>query len=302
MAKKSAIKIKQALQPPESESASAEMTATPASQSTSPNPSSAREPVLRVNTANLTELKNAVDDHLKLVLSAPEHAFKRSYTHDDVRLAIGWTAVGVAAATGYYSYVIDDFHRTKSWVAVGVVVYLVLNTVLALYVALVEKSTIYEGKRRTIASRISTERISLSSIAYSSPTHHTTSSWVPFPLSLLLPPATSEIKSAAAPTTGANTLSSTPSVRDDPAKYPLYRLTLAYSHSSNANKSLLASDTLVLEKPFGEMFDADGRLAVRVVEDWVLGISGLGGIVRDRKTSSAGLTSGTTSGDEGRQE
>lgn len=33
--------------------------------------------------------------------------------------------------------------------------YLVLNTVLALYVALVEKSTIYEGKRRTIAARVS---------------------------------------------------------------------------------------------------------------------------------------------------
>ena len=82
----------------------------------------AREPVIRVNTANLTELKNAVDDHLKLVLSSPEQAFKRSYVHDDVHLAIGWTAVGVAVATGYYSYVVDDFHRTKHWVAVGVVV------------------------------------------------------------------------------------------------------------------------------------------------------------------------------------
>jgi hypothetical protein len=82
----------------------------------------AREPVIRVNTANLTELKNAVDDHLKLVLSSPEQAFKRSYVHDDVRLAVGWTAVGVAVATGYYSYVVDDFHRTKHWVAVGVVV------------------------------------------------------------------------------------------------------------------------------------------------------------------------------------
>lgn len=80
----------------------------------------AREPVVRVNTANLSELKNAVDDHLKLALSSPEHGFARSYVHDDVRLAIGWTAVGVAAATGYYSYVVDDFHRTKQWVAVGV--------------------------------------------------------------------------------------------------------------------------------------------------------------------------------------
>lgn len=38
--------------------------------------------------------------------------------------------------------------------------YLALNTILALYVALVEKSTIYEGKRRTIASRVSRRDLS----------------------------------------------------------------------------------------------------------------------------------------------
>lgn len=150
-----------------------------------------------------------------------------------------------------------------------------------------------------VTLQISTERISLSSVAYSSPTHYTTSSWVPFPLSLLLPSPTSAPKpSSASPTSGS---ASSPSHRgdDDPARYPLYRLTLAYSHSSNANKSLLASDTLVLEKPFGEMFDEEGRLAVRVVEDWVLGTEGLGKVVREKKPSS-GLLSGTTSGDEGR--
>lgn len=138
MAKKSASKAKQAEQSPVSDTAPGALplfsgfsrvmstdvssagaaTALAASATASP----AREPVIRVNTANLTELKNAVDDHLKLVLSSPEQAFKRSYVHDDVRLAIGWTAVGVAVATGYYSYVVDDFHRTKHWVAVGVVV------------------------------------------------------------------------------------------------------------------------------------------------------------------------------------
>lgn len=95
---------------------------TDAPQSDNAIPKLPREPVLRVNPANLTELKNAVDDHLKVVLSSPQHAFVRSYVHDDVRLALGWTAVGVAAVTGYYSYVVDDFHRTKGWVAVGVAV------------------------------------------------------------------------------------------------------------------------------------------------------------------------------------
>lgn len=153
-----------------------------------------------------------------------------------------------------------------------------------------------------ITLQISTERISLSSVAYSSPTHYTISSWVPFPLSLLLPSPTSAPTSAPKPSSASPTSDSSSSLSqrdDDPARYPLYRLTLAYSHSSNANKSLLASDTLVLEKPFGEMFDEEGRLAVRIVEDWVLGTEGLGKVVREKKPNS-GLLSGTTSGDEGR--
>lgn len=137
---------------------------------------------------------------------------------------------------------------------------------------------------RTLATpQITTERVSLSSVAYSSPTHHTTSSWVPFPLSLLLraPPPP--------PTTGSASTTSSPAapLNTDPSHYPLYRLTLSYSHSANANKSLLASSTVVLEKPLGEMFDENGTIAVQVVEDWVMGSQGLGKVVKGGQGAGA---------------
>ncbi|PRQ70390.1 Microsomal signal peptidase 25 kDa subunit (SPC25)-domain containing protein [Rhodotorula toruloides] len=191
----------------------------------------AREPAAKVNNASLTELKNALDDVVKEYFCLSTHRFTRSHAHEDVRLALGWTSVAVAAATGYYGYV-TEFHESKYWVSVGVVLYVVLNTVLALYVAYVEKNIIFVGKRRTIASRISTERLTISSLAFSSPTSHTTS----------------------------------PS---QAATYPLYSLTLEYTHSSNANKSLLASSSSTLARYFGEMVDSEGRVARGEVERWL---------------------------------
>ncbi|TNY20107.1 microsomal signal peptidase 25 kDa subunit-domain-containing protein [Rhodotorula diobovata] len=120
-----------------------------------------RTPTPKINNAAISDLKHTLDDHVRLVLTLPNQAFTRSYRHDDVRLALGWSSVAVAAATGYYGYVIP-FHHSTFWVSVGVVLYVVLNTVLALYVAFVENNTIFEGKRRTLASRISTERLTIS--------------------------------------------------------------------------------------------------------------------------------------------
>jgi len=89
-----------------------------------------RTPAPKVNSANITELKNALDDHVKDLLSRPADTttstspasrapFTRSYRHDDVRLALGWSSVAVAAATGYYGYR-TPFHDSTFWVSVGV--------------------------------------------------------------------------------------------------------------------------------------------------------------------------------------
>lgn len=79
-----------------------------------------RTPTPKINNAAISDLKHTLDDHVRLVLTLPNQAFTRSYRHDDVRLALGWSSVAVAAATGYYGYVIP-FHHSTFWVSVGVV-------------------------------------------------------------------------------------------------------------------------------------------------------------------------------------
>lgn len=161
----------------------------------------------------------------------------------------------------------------------SIVSYVVLNTILALYVTYFEKNIIWKGKRRTIASRVSlpvldpcrtqistryidrsvlqitTELLEISSVASSSPTNSTQSSWIPFPLSLLA--------SSPPPAPAAGKGDSTQQ------QYPLYTLTLGYTHSANANKSLLHQNDLVLHKHVGEVFDAQGRISRDGVEAWL---------------------------------
>ncbi|BGP43863.1 hypothetical protein JCM10449v2_007920 [Rhodotorula kratochvilovae] len=247
MAKKSAAKGKQPELPPAT--TPAQPPAAVLEQTVVLEP---RTPAPKVNNASITELKHALDDQVKEFFAEPAHRFTRSFQHDDVRLALGWTSVAVAAATGYYGYR-TEFNESKFWVSVGVLLYLALNTVLALYVAFVEKNIIFVGKRRTFASRISTERLTISSLAASSPRTYTASTWVPFPLSLLAPsPAVPSPSPSSSPTSA----------------YPLYALTLSYSHSSNAGKALLHQAERQLVRPCAELFDIEGRLARGEVERW----------------------------------
>ncbi|KAF5329953.1 hypothetical protein D9611_010487 [Ephemerocybe angulata] len=117
--------------------------------------------VVKVNNANLTELKNACDDAVKRFLSRPE-LFKQIYTHTDVRLGLGWLSVFVAAGTAFYGYKID-FEQSKPVVTVGLILYIILTVLSTLYAYFVEGDTIFVGKRKTFSKRIITERITLSS-------------------------------------------------------------------------------------------------------------------------------------------
>ena len=113
---------------------------------------------VKVNNANLSELKNACDDALKRVrplcfhflslshttlrvacrgmrclscrvcvcacrreqfLSRPD-LFKQIHLHTDVRLALGWAGVFVAAGTAFYGWKVD-FEQSKPVMWVGLV-------------------------------------------------------------------------------------------------------------------------------------------------------------------------------------
>lgn len=116
---------------------------------------------VKVNNANLTELKNACDDAVKRYLSRPE-LFKQIYLHTDVRLGLGWASVFVAAGTALYGYKVD-FEQSKPVVWVGLLLYMLLTTIQTLYAYFVEGDTVYSGKRKTFSRRIVSERITLSS-------------------------------------------------------------------------------------------------------------------------------------------
>ena len=53
-------------------------------------------------------------------LSRPE-LFKQIHLHTDVRLALGWLSVFVAAGTAFYGYKVE-FEKSKPVVSIGLVV------------------------------------------------------------------------------------------------------------------------------------------------------------------------------------
>jgi len=117
--------------------------------------------VIKVNNANISELKNACDDALKRFLSRPD-LFKQQYLHTDVRLGLGWAGVGVALFTGLYGWKVE-FEKSKPVVWAGLIVYFLLTALQTLYAYFVEGDTVFVGKRKTFSKRIITERLTLSS-------------------------------------------------------------------------------------------------------------------------------------------
>jgi len=105
--------------------------------------------------------KHACDDALKRYLARPD-LFKQIHVHTDVRLALGWLSVFVAAGTAFYGYKIE-FEKSKPVVWVGLILYILLTTVQTLYAYFIEGEVVFVGKRKTFSKRIITERITISS-------------------------------------------------------------------------------------------------------------------------------------------
>jgi len=196
-------------------------------------PPAEREEV-KVNNANVTELKNACDDAIKRFLARPE-LFKQIHLHTDVRLALGWLSVFVAAGTAFYGYKFD-FETSKPVVTIGICVYIALTTLATLYAYFVEGDTVFVGKRKTFSKRIITERISISSSA--------------------LPAAASP---PAAP--AQSSVSPVPNT-------PSYAIGLHYIRSTNKGKSLLGKGRAKGSAPFTQFFDEQGVMDQEAFERW----------------------------------
>ena len=100
-----------------------------------------------------------------------------------MKLGLGWASVFIAAGTALYGWKVE-FEKSKPLVWAGVILYVVslvkfrdchsqaksmmfryvlFTSLSTVYTFFVEKNTVYVGKRKTLAKRIETERITVSS-------------------------------------------------------------------------------------------------------------------------------------------
>ncbi|KAG9244195.1 putative signal peptidase complex subunit SPC2 [Calycina marina] len=100
----------------------------------------------KVSVYNLADLKNTTDDALPNYLNSL--SFTQSHTLSDMRLAIGYTAFAICAATFYWDYTYG-FESTKLYTAAAVAVYTLLNGILTFWIFYVEKGSVYIGTLKT---------------------------------------------------------------------------------------------------------------------------------------------------------
>ncbi len=93
----------------------------------------------------IIDLKNTSDDAIPAYLNSL--SFTQSHTLTDVRLALGYTAFAICAATFYWDYTFG-FESTKLYTTVAVAIYTILNGALTYWIWGVEKGTVYVGTNK----------------------------------------------------------------------------------------------------------------------------------------------------------
>lgn len=97
---------------------------------------------VQISLYSVTDLKNNTDDTIPVYLNSLK--FNQSHYLSDVRLAIGYVAILIAAATFFWDYKYG-FETTKVYTGFAVVIYTILNSILTIWVTFVEKRIIYVG-------------------------------------------------------------------------------------------------------------------------------------------------------------
>ena len=94
------------------------------------------------------DLKNATDDALAPYLTKlpSPYTFHQSHYLSSVRLAVGYSAVVIAATTFYFDYKLG-WDATKQYTALACVLYFILNGFLTLWIWRVEAGKVFVGVR-----------------------------------------------------------------------------------------------------------------------------------------------------------
>ena len=98
----------------------------------------------KISPYSLNDLKNTTDDALGNYLRGL--SLKQDNSKLDFRLAVGYVAVVIAAATFAADYKLG-WEATKNWTAVAVAAYTILNGVFTYWMWAVEKGLVFEGTK-----------------------------------------------------------------------------------------------------------------------------------------------------------
>ncbi|WVQ68555.1 uncharacterized protein L199_006764 [Kwoniella botswanensis] len=228
-------------------------------------------PTIKVNNANLGEVKAALDEIVKKHLQ--NQSFTPSLLHPTVHLSLGYSSVIVALSSVLYSLKVN-FEDSKPILWIAVVGYTILQVVLWAWKKWIEKGEVFKGKRRRMVKRIETDHIQiLSSTSLDSPSqpqltispHTRPSSPTSVPTS---PNPSSPSTISTLPTTNLSSFANV-GPGSETVVGPSYNLQLTLSITSNNGKSLIHKSRLIVGKLIGELIDEDGGIEKNEFERWL---------------------------------
>ncbi|KAJ5085300.1 hypothetical protein N7532_010071 [Penicillium argentinense] len=105
----------------------------------------------KVPVYSTNDLKSTTDDALLpylCTLPAP-YAFKVDYTKSNIRFALGYSAIVIAAFTFYADRKLGWEAVSSPWILAAVVAYFTLNSILTFWLWAVEAGEVFAGKRKS---------------------------------------------------------------------------------------------------------------------------------------------------------
>lgn len=98
----------------------------------------------KIAVYSVPDLKNTTDDALPNYLTSLK--FKPNYQTQDIKLALGYTAVAISAALFYADWKLG-WDQTKAYTLPAVAVYFLLNGIFTYWIFYVEKGAIFVGEK-----------------------------------------------------------------------------------------------------------------------------------------------------------
>ncbi|WVQ72689.1 hypothetical protein IAR50_002249 [Cryptococcus sp. DSM 104548] len=230
-------------------------------------------PTVTVNTANLQEVKAALDDIVKKYMLDQE--FTPSLLHPTVHLSLGYSSVVIALSAVLYSFRVS-FEESKTVLWVAVISYALLQTALWAWKRWVEKGEVFKGRRRRMVKRIETDHVQIITSTPLTPPPAPVVSFSPHtrpsspssnPTSPKMSQSPAKLSSPSFPEEPSVLTSSTAS--EIPATGPSYLVHLNLSTTSNKGKSLIHKSRVVAGRGIGELVDEAGGVEEGEVLRWL---------------------------------